>query len=426
MRTPRDVYNNFIYLQKSLLPLILTLSSRTLGAIGSYALVIVVAREGGPESLAEITIFINVLILFSYLAMRGYNVSLLRDVSITFKTKGDVEAKKLLFKTLKKVWWSVILATIGGSLLLYTNLLGEMPRNIIINFIFALPLFTLLAMVAGYLNGVNLSYLAPTFELGGISLAASIILFLFLNNFVNFSPFLALNLAMLLSIFLAYIFLKKTYSKDTQKKNYEKFVPKRMLGQRSTEYCVIAISSYLIQGGIFLLAAPILSVNELGLLRGAERLASIVSFPSISVSLYIAPRIVHQYNLGSHEGMLKIANKGLILAGILSLPPLIIISFFYEQALLFMGNDFLQAKTALFIMLLVNFIIALTSPYLMAMIMAGQEKASMLINLYTLTLALILIPALTSVFGTLGFLIAYSIIILFRIVASIYIFFKHV
>jgi len=180
-------------------------------------------------------------------------------------------------------------------------------------------------------------------------------------------------------------------------------------------FTLIAISSYLIQSGSFLLAAPFLSEGDLGLLRAAERLALLVSFPVLAVIPVIAPRVVRLYRTGENVGLKRLMAISMVVCGGIAGLVLLCMLAWPERALALIGQEFESAASFLKIMAIAHFVAATFGPLIGLLHSSGRERVSMYINLGTLAVALVLVPVMTVSAGPYGFSVAYGTIIALRL-----------
>ena len=93
------------------------------------------------------------------------------------------------------------------------------------------------------------------------------------------------------------------------------------------DFSLIVLATFLTKAGSFLLAAPFLSEVDLGLLRAAERLALLVSFPMLAINPIIAPGIVRLSRGGDAAGLRRLVLRAVTassgIAACLLLPLLI-------------------------------------------------------------------------------------------------------
>lgn len=397
-------------------------STRALGAFGGYIFSLIIARAGGPETLGQVTLFISVLGLLSLLAVRGQNMVIMRDTARLAQSHDRRQAQIAVIEGARTLWWSIGLAALAGAALLASGLLGQVPDFSGPIFLVTLPLFAGLSLMAGYVKGLDQSWMSPFFEIGGLSLVAALLLWLVMPGVAAELPHMSLLLAMGVGVVATVILLRpggNPAPKPLGSPNSD-----RRLGQGNTAFLITAVATYATQGGVFLLAAPFLSSEDLGLLRGAERLAIMVSFVSLAINPFIAPRIVRQVEAGNRVQLRRLMAKAVGAGAAFGLAPLVLLLSFPVPALTLMGEAFASAKGLLVALACVQYAMLLASPFVMVLAMGGQEKVGMWISLGALGSAVVLIPLGTVVFGLAGFVVSYAVVVLGRTFASLILSFR--
>lgn len=179
-------------------------------------------------------------------------------------------------------------------------------------------------------------------------------------------------------------------------------------------FMLIAMASFLIKSGSFLLAAPFLSEADLGLLRASERLALLVSFSVLAINPVIAPRIVRLSRGGDPTGLRRLTGRAVLVSTGIAACVLVPLMIWPDRALALMGAEFAAAVPYLRVMACAQFLAAAIGPLAMMLNMSGRERVSMWINLATLALAAALVPGPSLAYGATGFAMAYAGIISIR------------
>lgn len=386
-------------------------------AIGGVALAAALGRIGGPAQLGMFTVMLALLGVLGMLARRGQGSLLTRAVAWAMHKDGPAAAVTLLALALRRVVVPSLLLGAAGSVLLWSGVFGTPYPGSVLTLPLALLMVTTLSVVGGYARGSARPWLAPLFEMGGISLVTVALLVAMLTAWGR-PPVIAVMIAFLFSMFLI-IGLAVALARRDLPRGAEAFRPtedqRNELHRGQIPFTLIAVASFLMQSGSFLLGAPFLTEADLGLLRAAERLALLVVFPMLAIMPVIAPRIVRLARGGDGVELCRVMSRAILASGGLGAPVLLALVVWPERALAVIGAEFGAAGGYLRIMALAQFVAALLGPLAVLLEMSGGERVSMWINLGALAVAFGLIPVLCSTYGAMGFVIAYFAVIVSRI-----------
>ena len=171
-----------------------------------------------------------------------------------------------------------------------------------------------------------------------------------------------------------------------------------------------ALAAFVTQAGAFVIAGPFMTSLDLGLARGAERLALLVSFPLTAVNAFIAPRIVAHATQKNAEALRSLMLKACIASTLPSVPIALGLIVLPEVALGFFGSEFHRASEALRILAVTQLITAVTAPFAQLLYLNGSERTLTYILIASMALAAILLPIGSASFGLAGFAWAYLLI----------------
>ncbi|MGR3462544.1 MAG: lipopolysaccharide biosynthesis protein [Roseovarius sp.] len=392
-------------------------ATQVLAAVGGLLLAVVIARTGGPEQLGMFTVMLTLLGVLGMIARRGQGSLLTRGVAWALHEKGVCASVSLLLLAIRRIFLSAIVLGLAGSGLLSSGILGS-PFPGAVHFLpIMLFLVTALALFAAYARGSARPWLAPVFELGGISCLTVLLLMPSLvrgSHLTSAGVMSGFLLSMLLLALIAGVITRV----DHPVKRGMLFPEARLreeLSQGQVPFTLIALAGFLIQSGSFLLAAPFLSEAELGLLRGAERLALLVSFCTLVINPMIAPGIVRLSRGGDPNALRRLTSQAMLASTGIAVCVLLPLLIWPERALALLGAEFGTATRYLRIMALAQFAAALLGPLAMILHMTGRERVSMWANLATLAVAAALVPGLSLTHGAFGFALAYAVIIVTRL-----------
>lgn len=385
-------------------------------ALGGILLSLIIARLSGADGLGQFAVFTALLGTLSLLALHGTDILMIRAVAWA-----DGQGKA--GSTLGLLWHGAVpvlfvsLAMGGvGSLILASGLLGTPFPGAVMLMPLVLVMQATLALIAGYAKGRTRAWLAPAFEIGGVSLFGALILLLISQA----QP--SIGRSGIMGAFIAALLISGAIAASMLLRDWRRFPQRTASDDQKTElrsgrldFTLIAVATFVAQAGSFLLAAPFLSETDLGLLRGAERLVLVVSFSVLVVDPVIAPRIAKLSRAGDKRGLNRTILQTMALSGLLAVPALALIMIWPQALLRLMGEEFVPASGYLQIMAAAHFVTAILGPLSMVLNMTWRERMSMWVSILTLALAVTAIPLMSYVYGPTGFVAAYCGIILTRL-----------
>lgn len=397
------------------LQLAVTFGARMASAAGGSLLAIIIAQQGGPAMLGEFTLFMSLLGTAGILARGGLDVILIRTVAEARAHDSIASSTHLLIAAVRRAFWPSLVLAIFGALFLASGILGSSLSGSPIVFVFALPMLTVLALFSGYMKGAGRPWVSPLFEIGGISAVASVILLvLALTRWrIDGAGLLFILLvAMAMICILSWPIFRSERVGSRASDSTTPVANGCWRGQ--WDFMLIALSAFLLQAGSFIVAAPFLSDTQLGLLRAAERLAVIVSFPMVAINPFIAGRIVHHLVKADTDALRGSMRRAMLTGGGIAALPLVVFILAPALCLNLLGTQFVAAAIYLRFMALANFVVVLFGPSAMAMNMGRMERRAMIINTSFLVLGVLLFPLLTMSWGASGFTAAYAAVAIGR------------
>lgn len=390
--------------------------SRGLAALGGVLLSIIVARAVGPEGLGRFAVFVSLLGFFCILARRGLDMLLIRSIAWARRESGSGIPVTMFGYCASRVLAPAFFLGCIGAALLASGWVGKPLTGSVALMPLAVVFFTIAALAAGYFKGRSLTWLAPFFEIGGVSLLATC--FVAIGVLAGSSPNeMLITCAFVGALFVLVLVAGITIRRDAplgQRPPVLAAEQKLELRSGQVDFTLIALAVFLTQAGSFVLVAPILAEEELGYLRAAERFAVLVSFPMLVINPFIAPRIARLWREGNalHLGRLVLAavvGCSAVAAAILA--PLLV---FPARVLDLMGAGFAEGSGYLRLMACAHFVAAVLGPLGVLLNMVGGERKSMWINLGTLIAVLVLAPLGALFFSANGFAVVYSFMIAIR------------
>lgn len=386
---------------------------RGLASLGSVLLSVMTARLGGPDGLAALTIFLSALGLGGLVARRGMTDLLVRNVARLEVRGATVETQSLLFAYCKRTLWLLFPAMLIGLAAIWMEYRGGHAGTVMLAFCLTLPLMVFLALFASYLTGQGKPWLSPVFDQGGASLLAAMLLVI-AGLFGLARPVFVFTASVIFLVFLAHFYLRRERRVTGAMATPRRADAKGLLDSGQFAFFVIGMSIYVSQVGSFLLAAPFLNDTTLGLVRGAERLALMVSFPILVLNPLIAPKVVRLAEEHDWLALRRLLFRSMLVSGAIGALPFSVLTLFPDWSLSLLGPQFPEAQTYLQVLSMANIVVALLAPATMVLNMAGGERQAMHVQTSVLLLSLFLFPLLSYGWSGIGFVAAYTLIAILR------------
>lgn len=393
-----------------------TIVSQGGAALGGMGLAAALGHLGGPEELGRFTVVVSLLGMLGMIARRGQAALVTRGAAWSMHQEGRGASIALLTLAIRRIFMPSAIMGAGGSALLWSGLLGSPYPGSILCFPIVLLLVTALAVFAGYSRGTGRPWLAPWFEMGGISLVTAIMLTTVIIVWGRVPGILIMGIFLIAMLFLAGLAMERVRRDFPAPFHLIRATDKHReeLQRGQFAFSVSALGGFLIQSGSFVVAVPFLTEGDIGLLRAGERLALLVVFPVLAITPVIVSRVVTASRNNNVSRLRRLICGAMLAAGGLGAPILLGLLIWPESALALMGSGFESAANYLRIMALTQYLAAVSVPIVLLLNMSGQERISMWINLTALVVSLIMIPILSAYFGAFGFAMAYSAVIVIR------------
>lgn len=391
------------------------LVTRGMAALGASFLSIAIGRTLGPAELGEFSVFVSLLAIGAIFGRRGLDMILMREVAVADLSASPGMRVSLLRAALRIAAPSLLVVAAVGAALLLSGVFGPLMPGSVVFCLLCIPMLGALMLISGYMKGAGQNWLAPLFEIGGVSLfACAVILAAAATGTTLRGDFVLATLAgaMLFSGAIGGILIQRDGREAVQPSTVEM---KQHLDRGQLTFTIITLSALVAQSGSFLIVAPFLDANELGLVRAAERLALIVSFPALVIRPYIAPRVVQYMQNGTRRSMIGLLRRSAFAGITVAAIPLIVLLLFPVQALALFGDGFAGAAPYLRTLAAAHAVILLLSPISTVLNMGGGERANMWIGIATLIASAALFPLLSIAFGAWGFVVAYAGVAVFRV-----------
>lgn len=390
--------------------------------MGSVCLSLIVAQVAGRTGLGQLAVFLSITSLLAIVACRGSAVIIVRVIAATSLAGRTHCYEPVLRKAVLNVaGWGLLLSTtvVGGGGIVT----GEQPFStaLMAAVVLAVPILAVLMVFAGFLNGAGYTWIAPFFQIGGVSLIAAVLLIpMRLSNHVLEveAVIYAIVIALLFLGCSAFVLLRSLLPKKNQPSQRSLTMKVDSNVDTSGQYYLlfIALSIFLSQAGAFILVAPFLSESELGLARAAERLTQIVGFPLLVIAPFIARSVMDHLTNRSILNTWKVVIKASMVGLLISLVPAIFLGLHGEKAMSWFGVSFTDAVIFLPQLIAAQLLIVVMGPFVVVLNMGGADKPLFYISITILLSTFICYPLAAKFAGLQGFLFLYSILPVLRVV----------
>lgn len=324
----------------------------------------------------------------------------------------------LLFFSMVRIIPSSAIAAVVGAGMLASGYFGSATKGSVAAFMVGLPLLAIITLIGGYMKGMGRASLSSFFQIGGVLIVANVLLYVAHRAAMPFTGSALtwyIVAAMFITCIPALILITRDYGKQSEKISLHPGSEQLdQLSHGEITFTIIAAAAFLLQAGTFVLAAPFLAPESLGLVRGAERLALIVSFPVLAITPVISPQIARLARTMDIDGLRKLIRRSTVQSLLIAAPPLLFFLLFPHKALALMGPAFAEASGYLQIMALANLAVVVTGPAAVLLNMGGGERAAMWINTVILFIGAVMIAVLSLNWGASGFVAAYTAIAVVR------------
>ncbi|CDF81221.1 polysaccharide biosynthesis protein [Formosa agariphila KMM 3901] len=386
----------------------ITFVLKIFGMLLSYITVLIISRKYGASGAGVYTLTLNALISLSIIGALGLDMALLRFVGQYNKTKNGNDKIKNIYKY---VFYLALPFSLLLSLLLYF-FSETVAENLFKNDIYvqvlrigavALPFLTVSIVNIEFIRGLKKLQISE--YLRSVNRPLFIIIFLlalsYSDNVVN--AIYALIGAIILSMILSFIpiikfFNKKKESVDVYKSEVK---TKDLLKTTFPMMIVLVITSLLGTSSAFFLETYGTS-EEVGIFNICFKVAQLISIVLVVVNTISAPKFAELYWNNKRVELQKLLFQSSKLIFIFGSILSVVIILFSGYILSFFGEEFLQGKQILAILVLGLLISSFCGSAGIFMGMTGSEKALRNIISVVFVCTLLCLYKFVPLYGLLG------------------------
>lgn len=364
---------------------------RILGAFLSFYFSISVTNQLGLEESGKFFYAFSLILLFSSIFSFGLNNSALKLISINTNNKYFGRIRTIIFKSISIVLFVSIFC---GLIILvqekYTNIfnIGDMLYLVVL----CSTLLALVVLLSHSIQGMGKVKLSMIF-FGPMSMFITLI-FMYLNTSLDALNIIYLyiySLLIVLCFLLFFVFI------NTNSKKRLPFDTSEITSIAKPLFIVVVISQLNEQIGSILLGLYS-TPDQISYFSVSNKIALLVSFVLVAVNRVFAPRYSSLHNEGNISELKKIVMITSRFFILLSIPIILFFVFFSENILELFGNEYVQSKSILLILVIGQVINLVTGSVGTLLQMTGHERSirnNIIISFtFSTIVGLVLIPSL--------------------------------
>lgn len=401
----------------------LTYSFRVFSALGSVALIFVIARITGAEGVGLFSLGLAILMSLATISKLGNDGVLMKYIA---RTKYAPEHRYFLSWAFKRTLRSSVFLALMTAFVA-SMLSHNVPvANVILALTPAVISYALCALVAGYLKGIHKPWYASVFENGTISaLCALAVGGMAIAGSIQIDALVAATIYSVSSWVLLFLGLGLVYREVAKDFGGEVASGLGQVGfdelkRVSISFFVINISTLIRTSLIVILAGALLTIDELGMWKASHQLAGVIGFVLIVLNAVFPAQFSRSFHRGDMDALGRLARQGALYGGLMSLPIVLILVLFPEQILKLFGQDFVGGGLALVIMAIGQFVSVATGSVIYLLSMTGHDTLSRKIVLITNSIGLLVFFVLTESFRLEGAATAFSLMLIGQNVVGLY------
>lgn len=341
------------------------LAVRVLGALGTFFLGFIVARNLGANEAGLYFLIFSVLTFASVCSRVGYDYVVVRFVS-----SGQYEPFHVLITALcivvpSSILMSLVLKFSAGFIAdVWSKPDIKVLLELSVSFIPMVSFYTIGAM---YFQGLKRSSLSVFFL--NVVLPFTLISFmLFLSVDDVRDVVFFLNLSGCFSALLLFFFIMKT------KKEIVSFRFVSGMFDSSKALFIFAVLSQLVQVGPYFVSGYFLDSASLAVLSVAQRLAFMISFVLMAVNMVVSPRFSKLHSTGDYAGIRKLYKISVFMMLLFCVPIFIVVVCFSNEIMSVFGVEFSGYGLILIVVCVGQLINAATGPVGFLLVMSGHEN----------------------------------------------------
>ncbi|EGR0207218.1 oligosaccharide flippase family protein [Vibrio vulnificus] len=378
---------------------------RILSALFAFILTIAVARFSDATVAGQFFYLFNVVSFVAIVSQLGFNVSLVKYNAIAFSQNSiQQQSENYTISVQRSLAFSFSLCILAfivqfafGASLINVNITPSL---------FALFSLTIPLIVLAQLNSYALQairHVTPAIFALQMGVSCFLVLFITILHFFELITLISMLLALLLSASLVALISTIQWLRSGQYSTVPLPVAHNAeLTDSAKQVWIGNIFTNVIQWGSLIIAGFYLTDSDLGLLAAAQRTSLLIGFVLISVNFIVAPMFASLYQQGEMKKLKKLSTNAFRLNISLSLIPVIACTFYSQEVMTLFGAEFESAGILLAILALGQLVNVATGSVGFLLLMSGYEKTMKYITIASGSIAIILLLALSQMYGVIG------------------------
>ncbi len=385
------------------LALMRTFIAKGIAAVGGIVLFIVLGRLYGAVGVGVFALAQSIYLGAGILARYGMDNALMRYVG------QDPTASLVPVYLRWALTKSALLSTVAAILVFLLRdrfalwLDAPMLGIVLSGIALAIPPFTVAFVLAGFMKGIRKPATACLLENGGIALVATLLVLLF--DRISTAGIVMAGWAMAAAAWLVLgQGLRQTWKwrRSALLETCEQTFDPEPFKSSSNAFFLMSLAPFMEQVVFVMIAGFYLGDVELGLFKGAERLALSMSFIYFVMNTVIPPRFAKLYEQKDINGLLILARRASLVSLVLVSPLLVIFFVAPQKVLSLYGSGFSEASSMLRIIVFAHAVNVVTGSVGYILSMTGHEKDTRNTILVGSALGIALLLFLTSRYGPIG------------------------
>lgn len=392
------------------------------GLILTFLLSVFVGRFFGATGMGLFTIFVAYMMLLTSISDIGLPANALRTVSVLHGEGRSRPAWMFVSKSIKILL--AVSAVVALSLVVLIPILGEWMIGdadkvyVLYYSLAAAVIFVIVRMLSESMKGVgkvNLSFILDTALLPFILLLV-MGLYHFSGVAMTVDDFFVIYLAFLLFIAVVMGFAMYRYSARNHPDDGEP--TPTVLSRSLLPFWAGGVMS------IFFLNMPVLmlpqfaTTAEIGIFGVSYRLILLGTTILVTLASLFGPKFAQDYANKNLDGLKHGLRMSQLYSMFIYLPMLVAFTVFVDDILGLFGEEFVEGKNLLIIMLAGQFFNAITGLVGVMMYMIHQEKQEFYIQLFVTLLMFVLTWVLGTQYGVMGVTVAYAVSVAIKNILS--------
>lgn len=389
-------------MRELLFKVITNLGFKGFSVVLALAMQVMMARWLTPAEYGQFALMQVIAVGLATFAQAGMLNAYMKLVSELDDLYGVYAISKVCFRIcVRHLGISVLCFALVSGLLHY---FGKVESVIVLSMFSAYMVFqAFIMLLLAWYRGINKAYISSFLEQG--SFAGLTVVFGFCWMWYYQAPWGLNTASAAFLIAIALVSLAAVWPVFIRVSSHKKdvFEPDTArIKQLSKRFLTMQMAAYMANWGGVLVVGFLLAVDQVAELNIAQRLAQVVVFFLMAFNGVIAPLFAKLNAQGDHAALRKLAQRSALLLTVATIPVVIAAVFFGETLLAVFGPQYVDAYSILLILMIGQFINALTGSVGFLLNMTDHEQVMRNIVIISCVVTMIVSVAATWVFGIIG------------------------